>query len=76
MFPAVEQPPPPRADTPLDATQVQQATEDLLNDRNRLNGQAQANGQPDAAAATAKPSPASPSPSVPAVAASSQSSGQ
>jgi hypothetical protein len=39
MFPAVEQSPPPRVEAPMDANQVQQATEDLIGDRNRLNGQ-------------------------------------
>ena len=40
LFPAVHDMPPPRADTTLDAQQVQQATEDLISDRNRLNSEA------------------------------------
>jgi hypothetical protein len=44
LYPAVHDTPPlppPRTDTTLDAQQVQQATEDLISDRNRLNSQAQ-----------------------------------
>jgi hypothetical protein len=41
LFPAVHDIPPPRADTPLDANQVQQATEDLITARDRLNTEAQ-----------------------------------
>jgi hypothetical protein len=41
LFPAVHDMPPPRADATLDAQQVQQATEDLISDRNRLNSEAQ-----------------------------------
>lgn len=52
MFPAVEQAPPQRADTPMDANQVQQATEDLITDRNRLSAEA-GNGQTPAAAPAA-----------------------
>ena len=51
IFPAVEEAPPPRADTPMDANQVQQATEDLITDRNRLSAEAQGNGQAGTAAA-------------------------
>ena len=40
-FPAVHDMPPPRTDATLDAQQVQQATEDLISDRNRLNSEAQ-----------------------------------
>lgn len=54
MFPAVEQAPPQRADTPMDANQVQQATEALISDRNRLSAEAQDGGQPPAAAAPPK----------------------
>jgi hypothetical protein len=54
MFPAVEQAPPQRADTPMDANQVQQATEALISDRNRLSAEAQDGGPPPAAAATPK----------------------
>jgi hypothetical protein len=45
IFPAVHDMPPPRADTPMDANQVQQATEDLITDRNRLSAEAQGTGQ-------------------------------
>jgi hypothetical protein len=41
LFPAVHDIPPPRGDTPLDANQVQQATEDLITARDRLNTEAQ-----------------------------------
>jgi hypothetical protein len=41
LFPAIHDMPPPRADATLDAQQVQQATEDLISDRNRLNSEAQ-----------------------------------
>jgi hypothetical protein len=41
LFPAVHDMPPPRSDATLDAQQVQQATEDLISDRNRLNSEAQ-----------------------------------
>ena len=41
LFPAVHDIPPPRADTPLDSNQVQQATEDLISARDRLNAEAQ-----------------------------------
>ena len=44
IFPAVHDMPPPRADTPMDANQVQQATEDLITDRNRLSAEAQGGG--------------------------------
>lgn len=40
-FPAVNNMPPPRSDTPLDANQVQQATEDLISARDRLSAGAQ-----------------------------------
>jgi hypothetical protein len=52
LFPAVEEAPPARADTPLDANQVQQATEDLITDRNRLSAEA-GNGQTTAGAPAA-----------------------
>jgi hypothetical protein len=45
IFPAVHDMPPPRADTPMDANQVQQATEDLITDRNRLSAESQGAGQ-------------------------------
>jgi hypothetical protein len=50
LFPAVHDIPPPRTDTPLDANQVQQATEDLITARDRLNTEAQS-GQSKASAA-------------------------
>jgi hypothetical protein len=56
IFPAVEETPPSRADTPMDANQVQQATEDLISDRNRLSTEAGGTGQSaDPAAAATKP---------------------
>jgi hypothetical protein len=76
-FPAA---PPPRSDTPLDATQVQQATEDLITARDHLSAEAQS-GQTKKpakslttsanAAATKKPPAASP----PAGAAARQTAG-
>jgi len=45
IFPAIHDMPPPRADTPLDQVQVQQATEDLITERNHLTAEAQAPGQ-------------------------------
>ena len=41
LFPSVHDVPPPRADTPLDSNQVQQATEDLITARDRLTAEAQ-----------------------------------
>ncbi|MGA9428644.1 MAG: hypothetical protein WBV65_03835 [Xanthobacteraceae bacterium] len=57
LFPAVHDMPPPRTDTPMDANQVQQATEDLITDRNRLSAEAQGSAQSAAGpvAATKKP---------------------
>jgi hypothetical protein len=52
IFPAIHDMPPPRAETPLDADQVQQATEDLIAERNRMNGGPQA-GQAKTAAGPA-----------------------
>ncbi|HXX52145.1 MAG TPA: hypothetical protein VEI98_12790 [Xanthobacteraceae bacterium] len=72
-FPAVHDMPPPRTEAPLDAQQVQQATEDLISDRNRLNSEAQgtqskASAGPAAksanAAAAAKKTPADSSPTA------------
>ncbi len=54
LFPAVHDIPPPRTDTPLDAGQVQQATEDLISARDRLNTEAQSS-QSKAATASSKP---------------------
>jgi hypothetical protein len=53
IFPAIHDMPPPRADTPLDPGQVQQATEDLITERNHLTAEAQGPGQK----ATADPAP-------------------
>jgi hypothetical protein len=55
LFPAVHDIPPPRGDTPLDANQVQQATEDLITARDRLNTEAQT-GQSKPAKSLAKSS--------------------
>jgi len=58
LFPAIHDMPPPRADTTLDPVQVQQATEDLITQRNHLTAEAQGAGQknspnPSASAANA-----------------------
>lgn len=58
IFPAVEDVPPPRADTPMDANQVQRATEDLITDRNRLSAEAGGTGQSAYAAGANKPAAA------------------
>jgi hypothetical protein len=58
IFPAVHDMPPPRADTPMDANQVQQATEDLITDRNRLSVEAQGSGQSANGGASAAKKPA------------------
>ena len=57
IFPAVHDMPPPPAQTPMDANQVQQATEDLITDRDRLNAEAQGSSQltADPVAAPRKP---------------------
>jgi hypothetical protein len=55
IFPAIHDMPPPRADTPLDPIQVQQATEDLITARNHLNAEAPPGaGQAKTPAADAK----------------------
>jgi hypothetical protein len=41
LFPAVHDMPPPRAETPLDPVQVQQATEDLITARDHLSAEMQ-----------------------------------
>jgi hypothetical protein len=73
LYPAVHDMPPPRADATLDAEQVQQATEDLISDRNRLNVEAQSGQskaplnlapQPPNSAATKKAKAKSPSPTA------------
>jgi hypothetical protein len=38
IFPAVHDMPPPRSDTTMNPLQVQQATEDLISERNHLSG--------------------------------------
>jgi hypothetical protein len=48
--------PPPRSDAPLDANQVQQATEDLITARDRLNTEAQTSQSKPAAKSLAKAS--------------------
>jgi hypothetical protein len=47
--------PPPRTDIPMDANQVQQATEDLITARDRLNTEAQGGQSKASAAAPVKP---------------------
>jgi hypothetical protein len=51
LFPSVHDTPPPRSDTPLNSTQVQQATEDLISARDRLSAEAQAGQGKNGAAA-------------------------
>lgn len=79
IFPAVHDMPPPRSDTTMNPDQVQQATEDLITDRNHLNSQAQgAPGQDKthnpagsaAKAAKEKPASGSQAAAAPATAAS------
>jgi hypothetical protein len=68
IFPAVHDMPPPRADTTMDADQVQQATEALITQRNHLTAETQGNGQdktanppaPDSAKRTSTAAPATP----------------
>ena len=55
LFPSVEEAPPQRTDTPMDANQIQQATEDLITDRNRLSAETQGGDQPAAAGSASKP---------------------
>jgi hypothetical protein len=55
LFPAVHDMPPPRTDIPMDANQVQQATEDLITARDRLNTEAQSGQSKASAAAPVKP---------------------
>jgi hypothetical protein len=49
LFPAVHDTPPPRAETPLDSVQVQQATEDLISARDRLSAEAQSSQRQNSA---------------------------
>ena len=53
LFPAVHDMPAPRADTPLTPDQVKQATDALTSERDHLNTQIQANGQPGTTASVA-----------------------
>jgi hypothetical protein len=58
LFPAVNETPPARSETPLDSVQVQQATEDLITARDRLSAgaqgsQSQKSAKPLASSATA-----------------------
>jgi hypothetical protein len=60
IFPAVHDMPPPRNDTTMNPLQVQQATEDLISERNHLTAQAsspgsQATGNPPATSTNARP---------------------
>ena len=55
LFPSVHDIPPPRTDTTLDSSQVQQATEDLISARDRLSAEADAQGK-NSTKATAKSS--------------------
>ncbi len=79
LFPAVHDMPPPRADTPLDPAQVQQATEDLISARDHLTAEAPASGQDKASGAAsktgAKNKPATASPDKDAAAARTQTAG-
>ena len=50
LFPAVHDMPPPRNDTTMNPLQVQQATEDLISERNHLSGGTQAPQQASQAA--------------------------
>ncbi len=50
-FPAVLVPPPPRPDTTMNPAEVQQATDDLISQRDHLTADTQNNGQPPAPAA-------------------------
>ena len=66
-FPAVNNMPPPRSDTRLDANQVQQATEDLISARDRLSTEAQGSQNKSASkppAKTAAKTSAKPAPSA------------
>jgi hypothetical protein len=58
LFPAVHDMPPPRAETTMDANQVQQATEDLITQRNHLEAQQGAASAKEAATPGAANPPA------------------
>jgi len=49
LFPAIHDMPPPRTETTMDADQVQQATEDLITQRNHLSAETQGGPSKDAA---------------------------
>jgi hypothetical protein len=53
LFPAIHDMPPPRAETTMDADQVQQATEALITERNHLSADTQGAGQAKDATAPA-----------------------
>jgi hypothetical protein len=53
LFPAIHDTPPPRAETPLDSVQVQQATEDLISARDRLSAEAQSGQRQNSARSSA-----------------------
>lgn len=63
LFPAVHDMPPSRADAPLDPVQVQQATEDLINERDHLTAETQGTASDKG---TATPKSASPAATAPA----------
>jgi len=59
LFPAIHDTPPPRAETPLDSVQVQQATEDLISARDRLSAEAQSSQRQNSARSSVRPSASS-----------------
>ena len=65
LFPAVLDSPPPREDTPLNADQVKQATDNLIAERNRLCAEAAANGNPAAGDCAAAPAQTAGGPAKP-----------
>jgi hypothetical protein len=73
-FPAVHDRPPPRSEAPLDANQVQQATEDLISARDRLSAEAQ--GGQNKSSGKAKSASASAAKKQPNAAAARQTSGE
>jgi hypothetical protein len=74
LFPAVHDRPPPRSEAPLDANQVQQATEDLISARDRLSAEAQ--GGQNKNSGKAKSASASAAKKQPNAAAARQTSGE
>jgi len=74
IFPAVRDMPPPRADTTMDADQLQRATEALITERNQLSAAAQAAGQ--GKTANPQPADAAKKPPAPAAAKSAPTAGQ